>query len=265
MSELIITEEKLYIKEIVSVVRSTLQFSRKCPYPNGRHSDSFVYITEGSCNYSFEGGYSFKVNKGDIIFLSHNSVYTMEILTNRYSSIFCDFYFDSPIQRKCQVFTPVQSLNAENVFERLYRLYRSPSAANFCEILSVLYNIYGIVKKSSDKSTKKSLSKLVIENAKDYIDEHYSDINLSVSNLAEMCNISEAHFRNLFKTYYDISPSSYITTVRINAACELMKYPFIPLEECATQSGFTSLPYFCRVFKKVHFVSPAKYRKEKFF
>ena len=42
-----------------------------------------------------------------------------------------------------------------------------------------------------------------------------------------------------------------------------MNYTFLTLEECALQSGFSSLQHFCKTFKSVYGISPGKYRKEK--
>jgi AraC-like DNA-binding protein len=41
-----------------------------------------------------------------------------------------------------------------------------------------------------------------------------------------------------------------------------MEYPFLSLEECAIDSGFSSVQYFCRVFKKVMSITPAQYRRK---
>lgn len=41
-----------------------------------------------------------------------------------------------------------------------------------------------------------------------------------------------------------------------------MKYPFLSLEECALQSGFSSLQYFCRVFKKEFNISLGRFREK---
>ena len=48
----------------------------------------------------------------------------------------------------------------------------------------------------------------------------------------------------------------------VKKAKELLEYPFMSTEECARQSGFLSLEYFCREFKKATGITPAEYRKK---
>ena len=43
----------------------------------------------------------------------------------------------------------------------------------------------------------------------------------------------------------------------------MKEYPFLNLEECAVQSGFSSLAYFSRVFKKEFAVNPYKYKNSR--
>jgi two-component system response regulator YesN len=97
----------------------------------------------------------------------------------------------------------------------------------------------------------------------DYIKSNFKDLSLSVETLAEIQGISEVYFRRLFKKQYGISPSQYIITTRIEHAKSLIKHSFLSLEECAVQSGFSSVQYFCRVFKKVTGMTPTEYRKAK--
>ena len=97
---------------------------------------------------------------------------------------------------------------------------------------------------------------------KEYIDTHYSDKELSISLLAGLIDMSEVYFRKLFKTEMGISPSKYILSVRLKKAKQLMRcYPFLTLEECAMQSGFSSLHYFSRVFRSEFGINASKYRK----
>ena len=99
-----------------------------------------------------------------------------------------------------------------------------------------------------------------IVSAKEYIDANFADITLSITTLAEQAEISEAYFRKLFKKTYHMSPSQYIRIARIKAAKKLLHYNFLTLEECSIKSGFSSVQYFCRVFKKETGMTPSEYK-----
>lgn len=254
-----ISKENLYIKKIRTVVKSEMTKTPKKIPVDGRHSDAFVYILEGKCTYEFDDGITFTVNSGDIMYLPYESHYTLNVESDYDKYIFCDFEFDGVSSRKSDVFSPDEIFGAENMFRQLLKSYNSSS---FQESMSHLYSIYGIITKTKEKTYLTSNTKGKIKNVKTYIDKNFTYKNLSVTSLAENANMSEVYFRKLFKSQFGISPSQYIIAKRIKKAKELMKYPFITLEECAIMCGFSSLQYFGRVFKNTVGITPAKYRKQ---
>ncbi len=261
MSETDILKENFYIKKIINVIKNENRFTHKLLKVNSRHSDAFVYILSGSCTYSFSSGRSFTVAKGDILYLAHNSVYDMYINSDDYKFIFCDFEFDGPLTRKSDFYTPQDSSYCENLFRRLLSTYLNPDKASFSESLSVLYRIYNVAVKSDTNKYLAPTAKNKIKLIKEYINVNFMNPNLSVKELAERADMSEVYLRKLFGAKYGIPPAQYITSVRIEKAKEFMRYPFLSLDDCALKSGFSSLQYFCRVFKKAVGVTPYKYRK----
>ncbi len=261
MKKVDISKNELYLNKLINVIKSsnhctTLQVRK------GRYSDAFIYILSGSCTYSFDDNTVFTANGGDILYLAQSATYTMQIHSPDYEFIYCDFTFYDDAPRKSAVYTPKNFQEAKNLFEKLYRRYHASSQKNFSECMSLLYQIYGIIFQTENnpyfsKNTKENIAK-----AKDYIDHNFQDLNLSVSSLASRCKLSEAYFRERFKALYHVSPSQYIILLRIEKAKSFMEYPFLSLEECAQKSGFSSLQYFCRVFKKTTGITPAKYRKK---
>ena len=81
-----------------------------------------------------------------------------------------------------------------------------------------------------------------------------------MADLAERTELSEVHFRNLFVSLYQMSPSAYILQERVNYAKELMTLSELRLEEIAAQSGFSSLAHMCKVFKSTTGTTPGAYR-----
>jgi len=252
----------LCISGIISVIKNNNRHHHKLLTVNGRHSDAFVYVIEGSCSYRFEKGTEFTVNTGDVFYLPHGSVYTMFIHTEDYKFIFCDFEFNDPEPRGAVLFSNRSLKNIDTLFWKLLNRYRSHAGNRYTESMSILYGIYSQLKENSDRSYLDKNKKDDMARVKSYIDEAFGKSELSVSELAETIGVSEVYLRKLFKAGYGISPIKYLTSVRLKNAMKLMKYPFLTLEECATESGFSSLQYFCRIFKKEIGISPGKYRNE---
>ncbi len=181
-----------------------------------------------------------------------------------YRFIFCDFEFFDDLPRKSAVFSPKYDLGAEKLFVRLLNIYNAKEKTYFQDSLSLMYSIYSaIVSTKSDLYIRKTIQSKILY-IKECIDNHYSDISLNVSALANMPDMSDVYFRKLFKAEVGETPSKYIISVRLKRAKQFMKYyPFLTLEECAKQSGFSSLHYFSRIFKNEFGINPSKYRKEK--
>ncbi|MBQ2891056.1 MAG: helix-turn-helix transcriptional regulator [Clostridia bacterium] len=253
----------MFFKKLISVIKSEINNHTKPIYVRGRHSDAFVYILSGSCSYSFDDGRVFTVNQGDILYLAHNADYTMNIHTPSYRFIYCDFEFDGEDLRESNVYSLIEDSDSENLFRRLYKKYKTFSEDSFAECMSLLYTIYGIILRTQSKDHKKQSVEGKIGEAKEYIDTHFTDVAISVTALAEQTGMSEVYFRKLFKKQYNVSPSQYIISVRIKKAKQLLNYSFLTLEKCALQSGFSSVQYFCRVFKTITGITPSEYRNNK--
>lgn len=86
--------------------------------------------------------------------------------------------------------------------------------------------------------------------------------NLSLEELAKLCNLSLSSFKREFKKAYDDSPANYILTAKLNKAKELLATSDFPVNEIAYEIGFNDPLYFTRIFSKKIGVSPSHYRKE---
>ena len=262
MDKINIMHENLCIQKIDSVIKAKNRHHHKLLTNNGRHSDAFVYILEGSCTYRFDDKIEFTATVGDVFYLPYQSVYTMFIHTDNYEFIFCDFEFTDSSSKREALYPHQKLNNIGSLFFKLLKRYHSSSKNTYIECMSILYHIYGILQQNTEQTYLSKNKKDDMTMAKRYIDEHFSQTELSIPLLAEKCNISEVYFRKIFKAQYGIPPSKYLISIRLKNAARLMKYPFLTLEECALQSGFSSLQYFCRIFKKETGISPGKYRQE---
>ncbi len=93
----------------------------------------------------------------------------------------------------------------------------------------------------------------------EYINENYSN-ELSTYDLSRMMNFNETYFCRLFKGIVGTGATNYINFVRVCKAEKLLKKN-MSLSEIANKTGFSSLSYFNRVFKKYNHFSPSEYRK----
>lgn len=98
-----------------------------------------------------------------------------------------------------------------------------------------------------------------IQNAVAYIRAHYRE-NLSLSQAAQSCGISEVYLSKRFKSEMNVSFVSYVNNLRIDDARELLRDPALSLREIADRTGFHNYNYFIKVFKDVTGVTPMYFR-----
>lgn len=84
--------------------------------------------------------------------------------------------------------------------------------------------------------------------------------NLSVNDLAKLCNMSLSSFKRAFKDFFNDSPNNYINTKKINKAIELLQASELNIGEIAYEVGFNDPLYFTRLFKKRTGLSPSEFR-----
>ena len=119
-----------------------------------------------------------------------------------------------------------------------------------CKIMKTVIDIY-----SSD-----SENSLLLKNAVRYLEEHYTE-NFKMSFLAEKFNLSESHFRKLFKGFTGLSPVEYRNGLRVEHAKELLNQSTVSVAEVARAVGIEDPFYFSRIFKESEGVSPLQYKK----
>ena len=92
-----------------------------------------------------------------------------------------------------------------------------------------------------------------------YLNDHYNE-PVTVEELAAISNYSVAQFRKLFARLAQMSPSAYITQVRVNAARTLLTTTDKRIADIAVATGFCDHSHFIKTFRKHTGKSPSAFR-----
>ena len=117
-----ITDTQLHIKSIIGVYKGKIPpSSPKC---KSRHSDCFVYVLSGEAEYVFKNR-TYLASSGDIIYLSADSVYSINVTDENYAFIYVDFVFENDKNTvfKNGIYKSKSLLLLKSNFENLYRLW----------------------------------------------------------------------------------------------------------------------------------------------
>lgn len=92
-----------------------------------------------------------------------------------------------------------------------------------------------------------------------FVDDHYAEV-VTLSELSELCGLSEGYFCRQFKAATDSTPMEYLNFVRIYNAEKLLVRTKRPILEISMEVGFSSVSYFNRMFRRFKSCSPKSYR-----
>lgn len=110
------------------------------------------------------------------------------------------------------------------------------------------------------REKRENTTKSIIEEAKLYISENFTNPDLSLEMICKHLHMSTAYFSTIFKKETKQTYVTYLTDLRMNMALELLnttdKKTYIISEEV----GYPEQNYFSYVFKKKFGISPTKYR-----
>ncbi|MCF2970025.1 AraC family transcriptional regulator [Synechococcus sp. Nb3U1] len=115
--------------------------------------------------------------------------------------------------------------------------------------------------KFKPKSTAKGLSDQKLRQVVAYIQE-YLDRDLSLSELANLVQLSPYHFSRLFKQSTGMAPHKYHIQCRVEQAKQLLLQKHLPIAEIAYAVGFTSQGHLYHHFKRLTGVTPKEFLRQ---
>ncbi len=158
-------------------------------------------------------------------------VVSKEVISRFIDSL--EFYFQNPVLIN-------NDLLELKIKELILLLMQSKNVCSIQELISDLYSAKNV-------------------HIKNIIELHrYS--NLSLDELAKLCNLSLSSFKREFKKVFNDTPNSYISGQKLKRAKELLRITEMPISEIAYGVGFNDPLYFTRLFKNKIGSSPSEYR-----
>ncbi len=107
-----------------------------------------------------------------------------------------------------------------------------------------------------------SNSHAYVSDAIEYIRNHYSNENLSISEIAQNIGTNRYSLSKAFTLSKDISLMEYLIHVRLERAIEYMTAQKIPPTTAAYSVGYRNYNQFRKIFKKYYGVSPKVYQEQ---
>lgn len=225
----------------------------------------FTVITDITVRYTDKSGDTFTAKNGDIVYCPLGAEYKFEVLPpvnidylGKVKTLCINFNMIRPdkksitLSRKPIKVVNFKSAQLEKDFFDVSKYALKPMVRR--------YKLYKIMKSIIDIYSSNSENVSVLRDAVQYLEEHYAE-NFKMSFLAEKFNLSESHFRKLFREFTGLSPIEYRNGLRIEHAKELLSQNTASVSEVALAVGIEDQFYFSRIFKEYEGISPIQYKK----
>ena len=153
----------------------------------------------------------------------------------------------------------------ERLFKNAYECYNeyklSPTAISTAKarfaILELLIEMYE--RHSSARISEMSEHRSPLDYVKrvlEYLAEHYTE-DLTLEEVASVCGITKFHLAREFKRYTGQTVITYVNILRCKRA-EVCLSEGMTVTEAAVESGFDSISYFSRTYKKLMGTTPSE-------
>jgi len=94
-----------------------------------------------------------------------------------------------------------------------------------------------------------------------YLFQHYTE-EIALGDVAALIHMSPPAFCKFFKKHTGKTFSQTLNEIRIGHACKLFIEQGLPVTDVCYRSGYNTLSYFNRCFKRITGVAPLQYRKK---
>jgi len=240
----------LDIIEIFKITRGNKKFSTK-----KRNFHVFSQRLSGTGRIFYKGE-TFEVNTRDIMYVPSNIEYTQETEGETLISIHVNIYNYS--NKSIDIISLLKQNSDNFVFKEIYKEWSKKECGYKHRCTAMLYNVLSNLEQLVNSEYSHSFD--VIRNSVNYLKANYTDCALTIPQLAALSNVSEVYFRKIFKRLFLVSPSKYITDLRIAQAKKMIESGYYKINEIAGLTGFSDTKYFSTVFKKTTGQTPTQYQ-----
>ena len=268
----IISTDKLYdYNYSIEVINALQQFwrNRQSFSCIGRPKEKNMLLCLFGCKaeYTLPDGNKVVAQSGDIIYTPINYEYSVRFFdfeNDGSHTIGINFFlFDSGgapfiLSDKILIFHS-RSASCSALFMKVDK-YSEAAVKRPSKMKAATYDILSIL---SERTRTRNLRREkfgIISEGINYL-EHNEQQLLSISEVAELCNVSEIYFRKLFTEYAGMPPVKFRIKGKIEKAKLYLEYENMTVQEISDHLGFVSTAYFTHQFKMITGVTPSKYRQ----
>lgn len=160
------------------------------------------------------------------------------------------------------VHTHTAALSGEGSVQEIYNIFTLTSCQSIDDLDELLRRLCDRLLLAEPESCETAAEEEdEISQVIRYMEEHFSDPEMSITALADSLELSTTRFSLSFKEKTGMSPLEYLTLLRVEHAKELLEMTDLTIRDISTRAGYYDSGSFIRRFKQVTGETPAQYRR----
>ncbi|MDF2834365.1 MAG: hypothetical protein K0Q63_5 [Paenibacillus sp.] len=266
-----------------------LTISKTADAPSGgihAHHLEILYITKGRAKFQW-AGHSLELCAPAVFVIAPSTPHILESLDPESGCIFLELgEADDPILTTANIdrwnllqahiiddTRAIYVSEIERTLQFVHHLYLTRAARSHHELeqvclleLSKIFRLIAHILRSSSletgnraRGTAKWSSQETVDILIDFMEWRYSD-NITLDMLAELAHLNPSYLVRIFKRHTGHTPFEYLQSLRLKAAVSYLMRSDLPLRVIVEKTGFNSIHYFCRLFRKTYGDSPIRWR-----
>ena len=242
--------KELVITEFVSLIMANDPQGLKREFTD-RFSACFIVTLRGRIRFIYEGG-EVTAEPGHAVFLPKGLHYVNECVEQAVSAVF-------NFQTLCDYQAPVSlGTVSEAVLEECCaRINGCTYAPGEQSRLTILETLYALARRLLIGCGEEEKTHPIVAKAMQYMRRNCGNAELSVTEVAQYCCISEVYLRKLFRSTVQASPHEKLTEIRMEKA-RLLAEEKRPVKEIAAEVGYCDAAQFSRAYKRYYGYAPTK-------
>lgn len=236
--------------DIINVARPK---GYKHSYRNGRTKHGFIYVVSGAVSNQFmDGGLdAICAHTGELVFIPMGCAYESIYLDEHTELKIVQFDLASGSLPQGLSYPRALDLsNAGNLIDAFFDTRNSNPLYHLACVYNLLWQVDDYIFQPPAKFKR-------LQPALKRISEQYH-LTENICQYAELCDMSEVHFRRLFLEYTGKSPVDYRNDIRLQKARMLLQSREFNVSEVSELCGFSNLSFFIRLYKKKYGYTPKK-------
>ncbi|WP_394525200.1 AraC family transcriptional regulator [Lacrimispora sinapis] len=254
-----------YVQSLMDINKSFIKAFSALSYRMVKGASSIIFYEEIAAKEHMVYDYPSEEEKSSVIAIRGRNTENMKRAVDRFMEKIAETSIDNINMAVSQLLITwnqiLKTIHQDDLSPVTYQqtLQQVNNCSNLEEVKEILYS-YALVLIQLKNSELHNKNVILMKQAVQYMNENFSNPDLSIEMIAESIGLSPSYTSTLFKEMNQISPGEYITNIRLKKAKELLETTDKSGKEIAALIGY-DYRYFYTVFKSRIGMTVKEYRK----